>query len=366
MAEKSYEAGRRLTPEAVLELVAEEALKDGQLGGTESKLMAKLIEVLRLDRQRAHQILLAVAARFKAGKLGTNRPFEKSLLYERILYFATSGADDDAFTNKLLLVLRKVLEVTDESHRALLDRVKKPGYADASGVLDRPATRRIEIPEALKALKDSFAFDRETSTPSVPVMTRPILSSGSPLKSDALGPPRPSAAPPPLPSMSGVLARPVPKPSRDLGELPSLAMERGGLSLRATDDPGHSLDSARPMPRLELSPPAVPKVAASVAAARAPAVPKAAFEADLTDPVEPYALADDVTDGGLADGDDQPEPADMGDEDDLDGPPPDSISQAPATELVPTSSRRKIMIMVALAVVLALAGVALWWFTHGE
>jgi len=117
--------GRALTKDLLFRLLAEEACKDGRLDERERALLERTARFLRLDGGAARDILHHAHRKWQAGKLGTERPLDRAVLYRKALMLAAADGRAERLETMLLQGLRRLLQIDDTEHRAALDELRR-------------------------------------------------------------------------------------------------------------------------------------------------------------------------------------------------------------------------------------------------
>lgn len=135
------DATRPVTPEALFQIVAEEAFKDGVLEGWEAKILQILARFLGLGRDRAIEIALQAKRQHAEGRLGEARPLRPGTLYRKVLYFVCADGTITETEGQMLLALRRLFKISEDEHARHLHQV-------AMQFRRRDASRPPEAPAA--------------------------------------------------------------------------------------------------------------------------------------------------------------------------------------------------------------------------
>ncbi len=189
MTRDRYQAGDRLGPKGLFQLVAEEVYKDGKVEPFEQRILADLARYLKIPSDSSRRIAVRALERFKAKELGTPRRLAPLLLYERVVFFAWSDGAEDPLEAKMLGALRRMFRISEHTHEQLVEKVTSPGYREATCVEEAPPTTEV--------LLDDLVGDLGPEDPSTSATQGP------------------GAMPGEIPSISGLASRPSPPVERE-------------------------------------------------------------------------------------------------------------------------------------------------------
>lgn len=151
-----YSKGSELSKQGIFQILAEETWRDGEVSGTDSKILEGLRKYLRLDNQVAMEVLDLAEEKFRSHQIGKLRDFSKSQCYARALRYAFSDGEIlSKREEKYLRGLRAALGLREKDHLKILERLSKkgwqPGIASASTYAAESVSARPE--ELLQELR---------------------------------------------------------------------------------------------------------------------------------------------------------------------------------------------------------------------
>ena len=112
--------GIPLTREGLFQLLTDEVYKDGVVERWEHEALVKTARFLKLPKEEAQAIAGRSKTKYDRGELGDTRPLDPIALYKKVIYFIMSDLEIDDLEMQMIEGLRKVLEISDHSHRAVL------------------------------------------------------------------------------------------------------------------------------------------------------------------------------------------------------------------------------------------------------
>ena len=117
-ANEAYAFGEPLERAGLLQLVAEEAFRDGEFDGADRHVVEAFLRYLELEPLAVRRLTYRSRAKQRAGELGQARAFHPLRLYRRVLrYLEAAPSVDEAL---ILRACRGVLEISERTHQKVL------------------------------------------------------------------------------------------------------------------------------------------------------------------------------------------------------------------------------------------------------
>lgn len=214
----AYAYGHPLTADGLVQLVAEEALRDGELSLADLALVNIFVAELGLNIERVPGILEHVRDKLAGGELGARRRFHRLRLYRRILRYLLASPRADAARPRLAAAARTALRVTRRTHAIVLGEARSgPRNTDNIRILPArppgPAAGAIPFRPVRPAPTSLPRWTRPVMVPphaprAAPVPLTAVVALVAPVASAASAEPatRPRPAPPDAPSASTAVA----------------------------------------------------------------------------------------------------------------------------------------------------------------
>jgi hypothetical protein len=120
MARSFYTEGAPLSREGLFQLVVEEVLRDRVVDERERTVLTLLAHALKLANRDAGEIVAAARERVGEGEPQGSAPLDTRALYARVVHLACANGLVDHGEEELLAALRRVLEVQESTHEALV------------------------------------------------------------------------------------------------------------------------------------------------------------------------------------------------------------------------------------------------------
>ena len=113
-----------LTPEALFEIVLEEALRDGNVEDGEFEKVEQVKELLGITAEQHRNAFKKVKARVDAAP-ESDRGMDRVLIYQKCLIVAAADGKITEDETEKLNTMKEFLSITPEEHKASMIKVKQ-------------------------------------------------------------------------------------------------------------------------------------------------------------------------------------------------------------------------------------------------
>lgn len=141
-----YMYGSPLTPVGAFQMVAEEALRDGDIDARDNAILRVFVRGFDIDPEDARVIADVAREKQRLGHLHVRRPFDRLKLYKRMLRYSMAHTGEDDEETALLDRYRRIFKI-DETGEAEIRR---------SARADLRMTESTMIPAQILQLRDLF------------------------------------------------------------------------------------------------------------------------------------------------------------------------------------------------------------------